>query len=208
MTPIRHTTKLWKTAHAVPARRVQLAPPARLLHGPTRSGDAIEEWRTLRCSLSPRGSLPVRRRGRGAEPAGAVIRRPAGHNPAFVDRGKVRARRRRVTARRAPHLARRGQSLGQAGLDPGPRTGRHSIHTGRRSHERTAPTPETDHRASPSRNGSPAHRLWWRGWHARRCIVSPAGRALSRKPFQPPDAAPPIRGRATMSGGTPEFSTE
>ncbi len=185
----------------LPARRVRLAPPARLLHGQSRSGDAIGERRTLRCSLSPP-------RKRGAEPVGAAIHRPAGHYPVFVDRGKVRVRRSHVIARRAPHVARRGRSLGHAGLDPGPRTGRQSIHTGRRSHERTAPTPETDHRASPSRNGSPAHHLWWRGWHARRCILSPAGRALSRKPFQPPDAARPIRGRATISGGTPEFCTE
>jgi hypothetical protein len=156
----------------------------------------------------PAQSLPPRRRGRGAEPVGAAIRRPAGHSPAFVDRGKVRARRSRVIARRAPHLARRGQSSGRAGLDPGSGTGRQSIHTGRRSHERTAPTPETDHRASPSRNGSPAYRPWRRGWHARRCILSPAGRAPSRKPFQPPDAARPIKGRATISGGTPEFRTE
>jgi len=106
--------------------RVQLAPPAGLLHAPTRSGDAIGERRTLRCSLSPP-------RKRGAEPVGAVIHRPAGRFPAIVDRGKVRARRSRVIARRAPHLARRGQSLGHPGPGPGPGTGRQSIHTGRRS---------------------------------------------------------------------------
>jgi hypothetical protein len=46
-----------------PARlRVPLAPPARLLHCPTRSGDAIEARRTLRCALSPRESGGPNRR--------------------------------------------------------------------------------------------------------------------------------------------------
>jgi hypothetical protein len=61
----------------------------------------------------PRGSLRSCRPERGAEPVGAVIRRPAGHHPAFADRGKVRARRSRVIARRAPYLARRGRSSGR-----------------------------------------------------------------------------------------------
>jgi hypothetical protein len=88
----------------------------------TRSGSG----ESFCCSLPPL-------RKRGAESAGAAIHRPAGHKPAFVDRGKIRASRSHVIARRAPLLARRGQSPSPVGLDPGSGTGRQSIHTGRRS---------------------------------------------------------------------------
>ena len=139
--------------------------------------------------------------------------RPAGPHPAFADRGKAcsrdpirggRTRRRRVIARRAPLPARRGLFPGHARGQSGS-----PIHTGRRSSPNaTAPTPETDHRASPSRNGRPTQRHWRSGWHAPRCILSPTRRAPSRKPCKPPFAAPPVRGRATRQGGRPEFRTE
>jgi hypothetical protein len=185
----------------LPVQRVQLAPSARLLHGRYRSGDAIGERRTVRWSSSPLWK-------RGAEPVGAVIHRPAGHSGT-----------RRIGERSAPAEAVSSpvaRPIWRAGANPrarldliqAPRTGRRIDSHGAAFPMNAPPTPETDHRASPSRNGRPAHHLWWRDWRARRCIPSPAGRALSRKPFQPPNAARPIRGRAATSGGTPEFRTE
>ena len=74
--------------------------------------------------------------------------------------------------------------------------------------ERTAPTPEIVHRASPSRNGGPAHRHRRRGWHACHCSLSPEGRALYRKPILPPYPARSIHGRGQHPGGAPEFRIE
>ena len=153
-----------------------------------------------------------------------------GHRPGCAGKGRVRTRRFRVTARCALSLARRGRTR---------RFGRHQLHTGRRSRERTAPTPEIADRASPSRNGSNAHRKRWRVWRVLQCglcpslsspagclcptgglsaagglsarggTCSPARRAPSRKPFQPPAGAGPIRDRASSRpGGAPEFRTE
>jgi hypothetical protein len=191
-------------------RRVCLAPPPGLLHGPARSGDAIGGLQPLRCPL-PYGTPASRAGGSGG--------RTGGHRDPSAGRafspGVCRSGERSVPAEAAPPPVARlffgapGLIQGQSRSQSGPRLSRHSIHTGRRSPgERTAPTLETVHRASPSRNGSPAHHHWWRGWHACRCTLSPAGRAQSRKPIKPPQAARLIHDRGIQPGGAPEFRTE
>jgi hypothetical protein len=155
-----------------------------------------------------RRSLPPLRKP-GAESAGAVIHRPAGTNrhSSIGGRSAPAAATSLPVARRIWRAGANPRVKLDLIQDPRGQAGRRFTRGGV-PHERTAPTPETDHRASSSRNGSLVHHLWWHGWRARRCIPSPAGRALSRKPFQPPDAARPTRGRAAISGGTPEFRTE
>jgi hypothetical protein len=193
---------------------------ARFASWSPRSGDAIGRGQPHRCSpSSPRNARYKPRAAEGAEPVGAVIRRPARHRLAFCRLGEgtslgpaqgVRVRRSRITARSAPFCSGApGLNHGPSRSQSGPRLSRHSISHGA-AFPRNAPRPRRRfvHRASPSRNGRPAHRHQRRGWNACRCSLSPEGRALSRKPIPPPHAARRRYGRGPNPGGAPEFSTE
>lgn len=157
--PIRDAGE-WSRCPAAICGRQRLGCPAlsctdaRFASWSPRSGDAIGRGQPHYCSpSSPRNARHKLRAAEGAEPVGAVIRRPSRHCLAFCRLGEgtslgpaqgVRVRRSRVTARRAPFCSGApGLNHGPSRSQSGPRRSRHPIsHGAAFPPERTAPTPE------------------------------------------------------------------
>ena len=193
---------------------------ARFASWSPRSGDAIGRGQPHCCSpSSPRNVRHQVRAAEGAEPVGAVIRRPARHRLALLPTGGRHVLGSRPRGPRPPkprHRPSRAVLLRRAGAEPRaiPEPIRAAAQPAfdftRGGVPPNAPRPRRRfvHRASPSRNGRPAHRHQRRGWNACCYSLSPDGRALSRKPIPPPHTARLSHGRGPNPGGAPEFRTE